>query len=271
MTLVLPTAASPPAIEPGVVTRHFGVVQAVNTTTNTVTVLVDGVLLSNVPVAEGYSPKASDVALLDVVGTGQAAQSYVVAVGRLASSLTSQVALEFVAGLTTSELPGSAASDGTASSPARADHLHGNGTGQLLGVTRYSPAADPATAISNGSLVALDTTNLTITVTVPASGKVLFRLIGAIGWSAASHNAFYAVFKHSSTQVGDTTPVVLGGVVSGLASVGVADIYATGLTPGSQQFDWYAAADAAGATFHAHSNVGYNDNYGPALMEAWAA
>jgi len=88
MTFVSPFAntSGVPAVQPATLTRHFGVVQSVQTVSNTITVNVDGITLSGVLVRNGYAPQAGDIALLDVLGQGGIATSYVVADGVVASS-----------------------------------------------------------------------------------------------------------------------------------------------------------------------------------------
>lgn len=145
-------------------------------------------------------------------------------------------------------------------------------TGQLLGSTYYAPATTQTKTVTGNTLVAVDTTNLTVTFTAPASGAVFVELTGVVNLSSAGNNAWWGVATHN-------TVTALGGLVAvaqGVNSINAtARIYISGLTSGtSYQYDWIYAATTGitqtltcrGATTTATIGSG-----GPAIMRVLSA
>jgi hypothetical protein len=81
----------------------------------------------------------------------------------------------------------------------------------LLARQQYAPGTLATLTTSSGSLVAIDTTNLTVSFTAPASGAVLVRLSGAIkGASGATvpSGVVWGLCVHSTTTpAGDSAMV----------------------------------------------------------------
>ena len=176
---------------------------------------------------------------------------------------------------------------GTSLAYARQDHDHGlpaagGGSGGLLAIVQYAPYITPGppyyVEYTTHSLtpVAVDATNLTVSFTAPASGKVLVKLTcGAVEcqangyWELLDHTTDaqygYSAFIGSNPSAGFETPVHM-------------PIYVTGLTPGDvYQMDWawHAQVNAYFGTptvyMWVQDNSPTNYTYGPMLMEVWPA
>ena len=117
--------------------------------------------------------------------------------------------------------------------------------GVELASTVYAPASQTTKTQSSGTVPAVfDATNLTVTFTAPASGKVLVELSGYIQVGTAGTSAIWNVCTH-----GGTTPV--GTWMSATAGVNGVNVttrcYVSGLTAGnSYQWDWLAQTGNSG-------------------------
>jgi hypothetical protein len=225
MTIVSPFAnvSGVPAIQPGAVTRHWGIVQAINNTTKTITVLVDGVTLSGVPVRSGYGPSLGDIAILDVIGTGDISHSYVTAVGVLSGSLGNQVAQAFGSGLTTSSAPGDAVSDGVSLDPARGDHKHGRETRPTFRVWRTASygAINSVLTVFPFDTVAWDTANGFTTgagakYTVPTAGY--YQINGGLT-HGSPNRLVVCIYKNGSEVARGNDITASGGITAVVADV----------------------------------------------------
>lgn len=146
-----------------------------------------------------------------------------------------------------------------------------------LGAVLY----DPAVAVTKGAaasvLAAFDTTNVRITFTVPASGRVLVR-IQCVIHGATTFSAILLGVLEGSTVKGRVCPI--GGLkATALATAMVtqeASFVVTGLTP-SANLTWDAAWGIE--TFVASSLIKYggpnnttaNDAFGALVFEIWDA
>jgi hypothetical protein len=148
----------------------------------------------------------------------------------------------------------------------------------LLARQQYAPGTLATLTTSSGSLVAIDTTNLTVSFTAPASGAVLVRLSGAIkGASGATvpSGVVWGLCVHSTTTpAGDSAMVPVTSTF--LASTAQADILITGLTPSTvYQYDWAWAAPGANPNLLAQavstSGAQSTAQGSPAVMEVWSA
>ena len=145
----------------------------------------------------------------------------------------------------------------------------------LLGSAAY----DPSTAVSKATssllaMTAIDTTNLRLAITVPAHGKVLFRMKCAVTGATTLPVILLGVMN-SSTVVKRQIPQYCTNTQSGStqAEIAVAEFIATGLTPGAMN------ADAAYAVqvIVALTNIKYGgpndtsgaDAWGAFIFEAW--
>jgi hypothetical protein len=182
---------------------------------------------------------------------------------------------------------GSPAVVGTSLAYARQDHDHGlpaaGGGGGLLACVQYAPAVFQSYATFTDIPAVVDSTDLTIAFTAPASGKVLIRLTAvAQVLDSTGQTGYWCLMDHTTgAQVG--TSVLVETVTSGTtAAADVAwpfsiPILVTGLTPGSAyQYDWgfFEGSHGPGG-FHMYVQGGTGvlpTSYaGPAMMEVWAA
>lgn len=157
---------------------------------------------------------------------------------------------------------------------AGAEAIVGGATGPagLLASVQYAPATAGSSQATSTTVVAADTTHLTILFTAPASGNVLVRLTGLANIGVAGTAFFWGVATHNTTTIQGVlaTATESTTVVSCSCAIKI-----TGLTPGnSYQWDWVLACGAAhtGTLYYSGITVpeGVN-NDGPAVMEVWAA
>jgi hypothetical protein len=144
-------------------------------------------------------------------------------------------------------------------------------TTALLARVEYAPGT-LATAVTGSSWAAIDTTNLTISFTAPASGAVLVRLFGHLKSGTAGQTANWSVAAHSTTTpLGHVALPVVG--AASTPGAAVAEFLITGLTPSNAyQYDWIHANGSAGATFTAlGATAAGTTTGGPAIMEVWSA
>lgn len=145
----------------------------------------------------------------------------------------------------------------------RAGDAGGGGSGGgLLAVTSYDPTiAD--TAVSATSLTDLDATHLSVVFTAPASGNVLVRLTCGAYAEAAGAVLLWGL-REATTNI---TPAahILGDGPSGPWVVCSRSFLITGISAGSHTYKWAVERKAA------NCNMRYGGDYGPAVMEVWAA
>ena len=145
---------------------------------------------------------------------------------------------------------------------------------RLLAATYYEPGTVQNKTATSVTLVAVDATNLTITV-VPISTVVVMELEAFVGHFATSgQNAIiWGLLNHS------TTTQVPGSYTSQAASFAAAtsivrvraSIRVTGLTAGTTyNWDWGWASQASANTVLMVIQVGAVANAGPAIMRAYA-
>lgn len=141
----------------------------------------------------------------------------------------------------------------------------------LLGAKLYDPAVAVAKAIvgTNLAMTAVDTTNLRITFTAPASGNVLVVMQCAISGATIWPQPLLGVMA-SSTVIGRVAPVGVPGSTGASTSRMLCDatFEVTGLTPGNS-FTWDAAyGSEVVVTASAIRYGGPNDAAG---ADAWGA
>lgn len=147
--------------------------------------------------------------------------------------------------------------------------------GCLLGATYYEPATAANKTTSSASLVAVDTTNLTVSFTA-ISTAVVVELVSPVGFftNSAQNYVMWALFTHSTTTQVGYTVTALSSSGTTLSPNGFAKIRVTGLTAGtSYQWDWaYAVTGGATALMSIHAVTGAaSGDTGPAIMQVFAA
>jgi hypothetical protein len=143
--------------------------------------------------------------------------------------------------------------------------------GASLARVYYNPASvttgSSGSAGTVGVYVAVDTVNLTIAFTVPASGRVEIELGGTFGQPAGTSNGYWAVGPHGSTTVAGSAVLIFDTNI-GSRQHASALILLTGLTPGaSVSYDWLVAVFAGGGA----AVMSYGGAAGPAVMRVTAA
>lgn len=149
-------------------------------------------------------------------------------------------------------------------------------TPNLLGGINYDPAVAVSAATSSLlAMTALDTTNLRITFTAPASGNVLVRLRTCVVGGTSYPQILLGVLE-SSTVVGRGLPI--GGLATAagatLPMTQEAEFLITGLSAGSHTYDAAYGVEVVVAS----TNIKYggpndnsgNDAWGGFLFEVWA-
>lgn len=142
----------------------------------------------------------------------------------------------------------------------------------LLAAVLYDPATAVAKALAATNLVmtAVDTTNLRITFTAPASGNVLVVMQCAISGATIWPQPLLGVMQ-SSTIIARVAPVGVAGNAAGFATARMlcdATFEVTGLTPGNS-YTWDAAyGSEVVVTSSAIRYGGPNDAAG---SDAWGA
>jgi hypothetical protein len=141
---------------------------------------------------------------------------------------------------------------------------------------------DPAVQVlkSTAALLAmtvLDTTNLRITFTVPANGRVLVRLAAAVSGSTSAPSIYLGVFEGGTLKGRRLASHMAGGAITSTSNYATeAYFIVTGLTPGAS-LTWDAAYGVEVNT--ALTNLKYggpddavsNNADGPFCFEVWTA
>jgi len=151
--------------------------------------------------------------------------------------------------------------DVAATAPATNDMLAWNGTAWapaaasagLLAAISYT--AGTAYNIATDTLTDVDATNLAITFTVPASGKVLVRLTGSC--AAAGSATYQWGLREATAEVGSTQPVINNASASATSFQRLtATFLITGLTPGaSKTYKWAHRSSTGTSTLGATVNT----------------
>lgn len=148
----------------------------------------------------------------------------------------------------------------------------------LLAGTLYDPAAAVTeSTTATLAMTALDTTNLRLTFTVPASGRVLVRLQGVLHGATTFPQILLGVLE-GSTVKGRIAPAgQANGNLAATTFLTVEGLFVvTGLTAGAS-LTWdaaYAVETAVASTglkYGGPNNTTTNDAFGGFAFEVWAA
>lgn len=141
---------------------------------------------------------------------------------------------------------------------------------------------DPAVAVTKSTaaalaMTALDTTNLRIVFTVPASGRVMVRLMGTVHGAVTFPSILLGVMNGAAV-VGRVSPI--GGMKNTAVATAMVTHEATfvveALTPGAQ-LTWDAAygvetlVASTGIKYGGPNNTTANDAFGAFIFEVWSA
>ena len=145
-----------------------------------------------------------------------------------------------------------------------------------LGAKLYDPAAAVTKATTAAlAMTALDTTNLRIAFTVPASGRVLVRLKGTLHGATTFPQILLGVLQ-GSTVIGRQSPqgAPLGTALATTHVPVEAAFVVEGLTP-SASLTWDAAygvetlVASTGLKYGGPNNATANDAFGAFSFEIW--
>lgn len=141
----------------------------------------------------------------------------------------------------------------------------GSGGAALLAVTSYAPGSGGAIDTTSTTAVAMDATNLAITFTAPATGKVRINATGRVIWVAGSGIVYWNLINGSTTlqevAVSSLQP-------TNSSRRPLVAFHLTGLTPGaSYTLKLGHRVSNADTT----SRVSYGAANGPIIIEAWEA
>ncbi len=141
--------------------------------------------------------------------------------------------------------------------------------GQVLASHIYSPTTQ-ASYLATTTLAVIDSTNLKLTFTAPASGNVFVDLQALAGWQGGTvANYYWGLLDGLSAQHGNSTFVAYNNTPRSSAR-----IYVSGLTPGiSYTYFWaHYCATASAFGLYADGNIGSvaTAKYGPAIMTVTA-
>jgi hypothetical protein len=141
----------------------------------------------------------------------------------------------------------------------------GSSTGGALGVTRYAPSSIQIYSITGTSLADVDSTNLAVTFTAPASGNILVRLCAYA--DETTNGEFYWGIRESTTNVTGS----IGRIIRTTTDAGFVtySFYLPGISAGSHTYKWSAAVSTG--TGRIIMQDGTAGTWAPGLMEVWAA
>lgn len=138
---------------------------------------------------------------------------------------------------------------------------------------------DPAVAVTKNTtaalaMTAIDTTNLRLAVTVPAHGKVRFRLSAVIHGATTFPSILLGVMVGAVVKGRVAPAQVLGNTAVATALLQVlAEFTVTGLTAGATNFDAAYGVEtlvaATGLKYGGPDNATANDAFGAFMFEAW--
>lgn len=147
----------------------------------------------------------------------------------------------------------------------------------LLAGTIYDPAVAVTKATTaNLAMTALDTTNLRLGFSAPASGRVMVRLRGTLHGATTVPQIVLGVLQ-GATVKGRLAPIVsTGGAVAATSLVAVEALFVvTGLTPGALTWDAAYGVEtpvaSTGIKYGGPNNTTGDDAFGGFAFEIWSA
>jgi hypothetical protein len=152
-------------------------------------------------------------------------------------------------------------------------------TTNLLAGTLYDPAAAVTKSLAVLAMTALDTTNLRLAFTVPASGRVVVRIRGNVHGNTQTPGILFGVLE--SGVVKGRAAATPGRQFSGTATatdfeIHEAEFVVSGLTP-SASLTWDAAygiervGSGGGLKYGGPNNAVADDAFGGVAFEVWEA
>jgi hypothetical protein len=144
-----------------------------------------------------------------------------------------------------------------------------NTTSNLLAYTSYNPASATSVTTSSSTFADVDATNLSVTFTVPPSGKVLIRQTAVAVVNNASAVYAWNLRTTGGSDVSGTANTIQ--VNTNMAKISAASVI-TGLTPGASLTYRWGHEVSSNSGFIRYGDDGTSSgHYGPAIMEVWDA
>lgn len=148
----------------------------------------------------------------------------------------------------------------------------------ILAATLYDPAVAVTKATTaNLALTALDTTNLRLTFTVPASGRVLVRMVGTVHGATTTPSLMFGVLEGATVRGRIGPAVMWAGAQAATSRVNAEAMFpVSGLTPGAS-LTWDAAygvespVAATGLKYGGPNDTVTNNAFGGFAYEIWSA
>jgi hypothetical protein len=150
----------------------------------------------------------------------------------------------------------------------------GSGGTALIATKKYAPATNTVFSTTSATYAVLDTTNLRVTFTGPASGSVIVKLTAYADYNLSTLEYGWALLSGASIVSSS------GGIANRIATQGTGTTISqsfliTGLTSGtSYNWDWAHAENSTGTGRTlcgpgATSTTYQTNNIGTCLMEVW--
>lgn len=139
---------------------------------------------------------------------------------------------------------------------------------------------DPAGAVTKNTtaalaMTALDTTNLRLTVTTPASGFMLVRLKGVIHGATTFPSVLLGILEGASVIARVAPAQVLGNTAVATALVSIEAVFTIAASAGSHVYDAAYAVEtlvaATGIKYGGANDTTANNAFGGFLFEIWSA
>lgn len=145
------------------------------------------------------------------------------------------------------------------------------GSGGLLALISYSPAVQAVYGTTSSTLADVDATNLAVTFTAPASGKVLIRLTAYCDIAAVGGNPFgYWSLREGAANIAGAGGAIVRTDSSTAGDDGVRSMafLLTGISAGSHTYKWSYANSNNSTLFRIIAAAG-GAAIGAAVMEVW--
>lgn len=140
--------------------------------------------------------------------------------------------------------------------------------GNLIKLVQYAPTPKTVYTTNSASMVAVDSTNLTVNFSAPPTGVVMVRLIALVVNQTPGNTVVWGLLNHGTTQLASTTE---GATDLGQTTVSL-DFKVSGLTPGLTYFwDWGWFVTTGTGEIDAGQPTGATPVAAPATIEVWAA
>lgn len=140
----------------------------------------------------------------------------------------------------------------------------GGGVAELLAVHKYAPAST-TTLSAAGALIDLDATNLAVTFTAPASGKVIVRVSAFTDMNGGAGDGYLGL-REATTNLA-ANRIMRAAAAEGFMSV---PFYLTGISAGSHTYKLSGGTDTG--TVRVVTGPGNAlATFPPVLFEVWSA